>query len=227
MPEPLKEKPRWAELVAFIAEWHTPLQPDDGYTPEDIASAEERLGGPFPEALRELYLLIGKREDLTRRQNRLRLLSELEWKDSFIDIWEENQWVCFWSIADEDWEQPDPAVSVLMDGEVVEDAPQGPLSEVALLMVAEETVRAGNYCAGGFTSRANPQPELIAAIMEWAKPAPQKVLAENNFYALDDLLAYPSATELWIAAKDADRLQAAIEQIDQLSWSYISTEDNG
>lgn len=56
---------RWSLLKDFIAEWHSPLEPGDGYPASELDAAEQRLRLKLPLALREWYGLAGKRDDLS------------------------------------------------------------------------------------------------------------------------------------------------------------------
>ena len=60
-----KREDRWSLLKDFVAEWHTPLQVGDGYSAQEIDAAEQQLGLKLPAALREWYLLAGRRADLS------------------------------------------------------------------------------------------------------------------------------------------------------------------
>jgi hypothetical protein len=53
--------PRWKRTADLIAEWQRPLREGDGLPLADIEAAERRLGFRLPEALREWYLLAGRR----------------------------------------------------------------------------------------------------------------------------------------------------------------------
>ena len=72
---------RYADLKTFVAEWHRPIEPGDGYTEAEITDAEARLGFRLPEALRELYALVGKMRELFYETNEIVLLKSLNWSD--------------------------------------------------------------------------------------------------------------------------------------------------
>jgi hypothetical protein len=61
----------WEFIRRFAAEWTTPLVPGDGVSRDAWRAAEDRIGAELPAALREAYLLFGRRPDLTARQDRL------------------------------------------------------------------------------------------------------------------------------------------------------------
>lgn len=60
--------PRWSRLASFVGRWcRRPVRDGDGVAPGRIAAAERRLGVRLPRALRELYLLLGRRRDALPR----------------------------------------------------------------------------------------------------------------------------------------------------------------
>lgn len=54
----------WKFIQDFAQAWLTPLRDEDGYSGGELNAAEERLGFKLPAALREAYMLFGKRADL-------------------------------------------------------------------------------------------------------------------------------------------------------------------
>jgi hypothetical protein len=58
-------------IAGFAAAWMRPLAPGDGYSDDVLWAAGERLGVRLPEALRDAYLLFGRRADLTAGQDPL------------------------------------------------------------------------------------------------------------------------------------------------------------
>lgn len=59
-----------AAIADFAADWRAPLRAEDGYDAEALDAAERRLGVRLPTALREAYALFGRRDDLSRNQDR-------------------------------------------------------------------------------------------------------------------------------------------------------------
>src|SRR6266513_1781352 len=72
----------WEFIQRFAAEWTTPLVPRDGISRDAWLAAEHHIGAELPAALREAYLLFGRRPDLTARQDRLVPPRELGFDDS-------------------------------------------------------------------------------------------------------------------------------------------------
>jgi hypothetical protein len=56
----------------------TPLRDEDGYNGEELNAAEERLGFKLPAALREAYMLFGRRADLCGTMNFLQPPDQLD-----------------------------------------------------------------------------------------------------------------------------------------------------
>ena len=74
---------RWAwEFVrAVAAAYGRPVIEGDGVEADRLRAAEDRIGNPLPAALREAYLLFGRRRDLTAAQDRLLSPGQL-WTDA-------------------------------------------------------------------------------------------------------------------------------------------------
>lgn len=105
-------------IRAFAAEWTTPLRDGDGVDHEELHDAEQALGFELPAALREAYLLFGRRFDLTRNQDRLlppRVL-EIDESGEVLVFRHENQSVASWGIPLADIAELDPPV-VMKHGE--------------------------------------------------------------------------------------------------------------
>lgn len=61
----------WGFVERFAARWARPLGPGDGSGESELLAVEERLGIGLPAAVRDAYLLFGRRDDLVRGQDRL------------------------------------------------------------------------------------------------------------------------------------------------------------
>ncbi|MEU9091566.1 SMI1/KNR4 family protein [Streptomyces sp. NPDC048428] len=108
----------WAFVRGFAAHWAgAALARHDGWTEADLDAAEERLGVRLPTALREAYLLFGRRQDLTSNHDVLLAPAEL-----FVDDAEEalvfrheNQGAASWGILLDSLQEDDPAVLIRLD----------------------------------------------------------------------------------------------------------------
>lgn len=61
---PSSRAERWRLVEELIENWFSTVQAKDGYAETELAAAEHRLGVQLPTALREWYLLTGKRMDV-------------------------------------------------------------------------------------------------------------------------------------------------------------------
>jgi hypothetical protein len=104
----------WDFIRRFAAEWTAPLGPGDGFRRDTWLAAEQRIGAGLPAALRESYLLFGRRSDLTARQDRLVPPFELGLDDpgSHVVFRVENQGCAEWGVAVADLASADPPVYV-------------------------------------------------------------------------------------------------------------------
>jgi hypothetical protein len=112
----LGDRQRARDFIAeFAAAWARPLAPGDGYSEDLLWAVGERLGVRLPAALREAYLLFGRRFDLTARQDPLLTPDRLRMDDSegVIVFRRENQGCAEWAVAVTDpWNPEDPPVYV-------------------------------------------------------------------------------------------------------------------
>ena len=93
-----------------LCRWH----PGDGFSRDSWLAAEQRIGAELPAALREAYLLFGRRSDLTARQDRLVPPHELALDESgsTVVFRVENQHCAAWGVALSDLGRADPPVYV-------------------------------------------------------------------------------------------------------------------
>ncbi|MGX1543669.1 SMI1/KNR4 family protein [Streptomyces adustus] len=105
----------WDFLKEFAAYWGRPLRPGDGYAAEGLAAAEQRLGTALPTALREAYLLFGRRTDLTSNHDTLLGPDALYVQDGALVYRAENQGAAFWGVLLTDLGQDDPATVMRLD----------------------------------------------------------------------------------------------------------------
>ncbi|MFC8202063.1 SMI1/KNR4 family protein [Streptomyces sp. NPDC057298] len=107
----------WEFIRGFVANWSEALGDDDGWGEADLVAAEERLGLRLPLALREAYLLLGRRRDLTSNHDVLLSPSDLyvdEAKEALV-FRHENQGASSWGILLDKLVDEDPAVFIRAD----------------------------------------------------------------------------------------------------------------
>lgn len=105
----------WEFLRGFAAGWQAPLVDGCGLSAGEVERAEARLGLRFPAALREFYVLLGARKDLTDNQDPLLPPGEVFVHDGFGGVLvfrAENQGCAYWGVRLEDLGLADPPVFV-------------------------------------------------------------------------------------------------------------------
>ncbi|MFG3014221.1 SMI1/KNR4 family protein [Streptomyces cinerochromogenes] len=108
----------WTFIQDFAAHWvGAALGSDDGWTEADLDAAEARLGLRLPTALREAYLLFGRRQDLTSNHDALLGPAQLyvDRAGEALVFRHENQGAASWGILLGSLQDDDPAVSVRLD----------------------------------------------------------------------------------------------------------------
>lgn len=107
----------WSFIQGFAAHWAGALEGSDGWAEADLVAAEERLGVPLPAALREAYLLFGRRRDLTNNHDVLLGPAELYVDDAeeALVFRHENQGAASWGILLDSLQDEDPAVFMRPD----------------------------------------------------------------------------------------------------------------
>ena len=117
----LGDRRRVLEFIdEFAAAWTRPLAREDGYGEDVLQSVEEHLGVRLPPALREAYLVLGKRTDLTARQDPLLPPGRLrvDQAEAVIVFRRENQACAEWGVAASDpWNPEDPPAYVRQAGD--------------------------------------------------------------------------------------------------------------
>jgi hypothetical protein len=106
----LGDRRRLLEFIGgFAAAWTRPLGLDDGYGEDALQAVEDDLGVRLPAPLREVYLLLGRRTDLTAVQDPLLPLDRLsvDRADAVIVFRRENQSCAEWGVAATDLRNPD------------------------------------------------------------------------------------------------------------------------
>ena len=101
---------RWTKVKEFVAEWFEPLGDGDGYSEEEIAAAEARLGIRLPGALREWYGFAGRWYKKIEVQNELLSPDKLFFEGRYLVFLEKSQYICTWAIRCQDISQENPPV---------------------------------------------------------------------------------------------------------------------
>jgi len=204
---------RWAAIKQFVAQWHPPLAPEDGLLLEDIRAAESGSDVPFPLALREWYLLGGRRSDLNAALNDLLSPAQLKVRDEHLVFFLENQAVVRWGIRVSDLGMADPPVYLDNDFTVPPAPPAHPwilenatLSEFLLQMIMLHTLICGpaqdhlfrgwaEIDAATLEQMATLFPRFNLPLWHWPRYPTQ-------FFGTDEVLfLVDGALWLWVAAQ--------------------------
>ncbi|MFH9552212.1 SMI1/KNR4 family protein [Streptomyces sp. NPDC017435] len=105
----------WRFIAGFAAYWGQPLKPGDGWSSVEVETAERRLGLALPTALREAYLLLGRRTDLTSNHDRLLSPDELYVTDGALVYRSENQGAASWGVLLKELDHDDPGTVMRTD----------------------------------------------------------------------------------------------------------------
>ncbi|MFI8423693.1 SMI1/KNR4 family protein [Streptomyces sp. NPDC085479] len=107
----------WNFIQDFAAHWVRGLEDGDGWAEADLLAAEQRLGVQLPTALREAYLLFGRRQDLISNHDLLLDPAELYMDDAgeALVFRHENQGAASWGVLLDSLQDDDPAVFMRLD----------------------------------------------------------------------------------------------------------------
>jgi len=134
----------WRFLTRFAAEWRAPVGVGNGHDPAVLDDTEARLGVRLPAALREIYGLLGRRDDLLRNQNPLLRPEQLYLSKGAMVYQTENQGAAEWGILLDDITAQDPPTAYrpsLADASAERWEPWTARLSVAVLdLVMSETV---------------------------------------------------------------------------------------
>lgn len=102
----------WRFIRLFAALYASPIVAGDGRNDSELRAAESRLGFRLPASLREAYALVGRRNDLTRSQDRLLAPNEVgvDGTGQVLVFRVENQNVAQWGVPLSAVTEPDPPV---------------------------------------------------------------------------------------------------------------------
>lgn len=220
---------RWSLLTDFVAEWHTPLQEGDGYSPEELNAAEQRLGLKLPLALREWYQLAGKRTDLfaidpydfTKPQE----LSIEEDDQNILWLFSETQAIVDWGIRQQDLMLDDPPVysenSYASDELLLSNRT---FSEFMLQVVVHQTA-CFTEIGGNASGEENTAGIVVANFQPLGLPPWDWPSCPAQLYGGDDVLIEldrdgEGYCHLWVAARTENALQDAVKLFG-LGWDYL------
>jgi hypothetical protein len=237
VPLPPGRAERWRRLSALVAGWFERQPGGDGCTEENLLAAEARLGMPLPAALRDAYLLFGRREELTVTDYSTMLPPErLRVRGGVLFFWEmeEHQIVTEeWGIRLVDFPLDDPPV-VFLDGRGPEKgaaptpafagADQG-LSRFFLRMSLDVVIHASDYSDYLESSSAERTAQIAAQFPRLdvgeltGHPTPAFHGGEGVLLRLDE--------EIELASPNKKSYRRAVKKLPGLPWHGVSSPGFG
>jgi hypothetical protein len=227
---PEERSRKWDLLRELVAAWYRPLSEGDGVSSTELDAAEERLGIRLPEALREWYLLAGRRQDIWSRQDALLSPDELHVIDGMLIVYVENQAVVKWGVRKQDLNLDDPSFFVeAIDepGSWLEEAET--ISEFAVSMFlhavrwSDQSAYRANAAGNAIALQAIKARYLHFPVRDWHWPLyPSRVFGAPDILVITEGLA--DDCWLWIAARTENAFRNLTDTIlpcgvDWQGWS--------
>jgi hypothetical protein len=208
----------WRFIRRFAESCASPIVAGDGCDDDELRAAEARLGFPLPASLRQAYALMGRRDDLTRMQDRLLTPAQLhlDVTGQVLTFRVENQSVAQWGIPLSAVNEPDPPVVFRLDTFRPQTVWRPFLDRVSLAcmeMALSEWTLSGN----GFADNRELDDETVSALEQQFRrlPMPNYPLwAEPNgrptrwFCAEGAVLRDDAGVWLWVRASSAEEIAA-------------------
>jgi hypothetical protein len=220
----------WPHYKELVAQVYQPLSSGDGFSDDEVASAEQRLGFRLPRLLREFYLLAGRRRDINHAHNQLVHPNDLRVDDENLVFYVENQAACVWGVAAEDLDAADPPVvrgDSLAGVALWEWEPESePLSSFLLAMLCWQAVMGGMAYSASVNGIDAQVERTIGAhwrVLDigarWSGLRPY--IGDGQVLCL--MGAQPRA-DLYAGARSEKGL-AEIEELLNVEWDYSSSND--
>lgn len=207
----------WRFVRMFAARYATPIMDGDGFGEQELLAAQARLGFALPASLREAYALIGKRDDLTRSQDRLLTPDQLRVDDTgqvLVFRWE-CQHVAEWGIPLSAVAEPDPPVMFRLDSAGVAERSWRPFLDRVSLACVEMVLSEWMLSAETFADNRELDDETIALLEKrfCRLPLPDYPLWVGGgpmrwFEGLGAILREDANTWLWAGAASAEAIVA-------------------
>lgn len=212
------------EAVAALETVYGSFGPEHGFSHEEVAAAERRLGFALPGALRVLYLRTGK-HPFHSAENAIIPLEALDFGGDYLPIYDENQGVCQWVIANSALGEQDPPVD--MSATTFEGHEYLP-----------EFVSVTHFLLSQAATQAVATLPFSGLVLETRRPAPSREAAQIIGEILwrtehADIRARPGAISFItdgyfsVAARDEPTftLIASALGLEEDDWSYLSSRD--
>lgn len=205
---PEHRQDRWRLVEEFIDVWHRPLESGDGYSETEIEAAEDRLGHRLPAALREWYMLAGRRGDVWSVQDTLQTPERISIRRDALIFRTENQSCELWGVRETDLESDDPPVIEFEAG--VQASPT--VSAFACLVLLYEAMFAqGVVWAGAEIADEQLLAKAVRGLSRCDLPDRHWVMSPIRIFEGTDLIVQCHAQHwLYVAARG----ELAFQQLD-------------
>ena len=219
---PANRESRWMLVLRFVDFWSRPIAPGDGYSEADIEQCERELGHRLPAALREWYLIAGRRRDLWSQQDRLTTPNELFQfgrHENHLVFYAENQGCEVWGVRDSDILLEDPPVYRLKE-DPCQVSPS--VSAFAIQTLLREKIM-GAPCCGwqDFWEQRRLLADLGSQYSLCDLPLTYwSVMEPLRFYEGEDILLMTHADQwLFVGARNSTaRRKLPVEIFSRLEW---------
>jgi hypothetical protein len=221
----------WRFIRRFAAACTSPLTESDGFDDDELDAAETRLGFPLPAALRELYKLVGRRDELTREQDDLLMPEYLRVEDDEVLVFRiENQSVAYWGVAVAALAEPDPPVVFRLNSRPTPELVWQPFMDRVSLAAVEMVLSEWMWSGDLFHDNRDLDGDAVAALEKRYTRLP---MPDYPLWAIPDgppmrwfcdegtVLRVDAGEWVWIRAESAEAL-AAVRQALPGDWLMVS-----
>ncbi|TNY37808.1 SMI1/KNR4 family protein [Thermomonospora catenispora] len=215
---------RYEFIRRYVTEWlGVPLQDWYGYTERELCKAEELLGVRLPPAVRDFYLMLGRRRELTGNQDQV---VPPGWEDESAQVLVfrvENQHCAEWGIPAHLLHLADPPVWYWANGAPGEPEPWRPFLESFSLAAVEIVLSESLFADHGLCDNREWDEDAGRALRERYErlpiPAYPAWWATSDeppirWYAGPDVILREDAEQwVWVRARTARALRSAREAL--------------
>lgn len=208
-----------------------------GFSEKEIFKAENKLGFSFPKELKNYYMELGKSKEVNTSYNRLLPFEELNFNETYLIFYEENQEVCYWAIHKEDLKKENPCVYVgnsIQERESLEwHFSHQNLGEFFLDMAFYNGTMGGLRYNANILSKEN----IPLKAIDFIKKNYAEVLSFPDIrqcYYTDDfkevvVICYSERGEpmaVFVGTQEERRFDTLLELFGYENWSYTSYDDD-
>jgi hypothetical protein len=223
---PVSREERWNVVKTFFRGWYGELDSADGCTEQSIRAAEERLKLTLPTALREWYVLAGRRTGVWSCQDHFLLPETLRAENQKLVIYVENQGVVRWAVQLDDIANDDPPVFVtdLCDPEIwIEECSAVSIFALSQMLLSVKFSESTRYSANGQATNASlaaiaqSYERLALPDLNWP-PGPTRIYGGQDLVIETD-----GETWIWVSGRSFVTFRNAVDLIARtgVTWEQV------